>query len=431
MKKKTCFEISLLSPNEKEDYAREVSNVMNIDYEEAFDIVNFFTYTSLDLLDRTNSFNIEAIKVLTSYISINRDKFKVLGIVPSIFNSEMFILSYMLNDQVHHIPFFTNRENDRYDPNSMFQWFIVNDVKLKWINYDKFMSIIDTPDNTCYSRVEHIADYFDYPIRFKKLLKYFGVGGIEIPQDSDQVHQNTITTMIDESISRFSSAEWLENVQKSVIILAGVGGIGSYVGYLLGRLKPKSLFIYDDDKVDIVNLSGQLYSSDDIGTFKVDALARAISKYSYNNNVFAIHEKFTKDTPASDIMICGFDSMYARAQFFSSWWKQVNSKENDEDKKHCLFIDGRLSAEEFQVFCIRGDDAYNVRRYVKEFLFPDSEAEETPCSFKQTSHIANMIASIMVNLFTNFAANEACEGMRDLPFKVTYAADSLTLNVEN
>ena len=349
MKKKTCFEISLLSPNEKEDYAREASNEMSIDYEEALDIVNFFTYASLN---RTDCFNTEAIKVLTSYISINRDKFKVLGVVPSIFNSEIFILSYMLNDKVHHIPFFTKREDDRYDPNSIFQWFIVNDGKLKWINYDKFMSIIDTPDNTFYSKVEHLADYFNCPIMFKKLLKYFGVEGIEIPQDGDQVHQNTITTMIDESISRFSSAEWLENVQQSVIILAGVGGIGSYVGYLLGRLKPKSLFIYDDDKVDIVNLSGQLYSSDDIGAFKVDALARTISKYSYNNNVFAIHEKFTKDTPASDIMICGFDSMYARAQFFSSWCKQVNSKENDEDKKHCLFIDGRLSAEEFQVFCI-------------------------------------------------------------------------------
>lgn len=428
MKKKTCFEISFLSPNEREDYAREVSNEMSIDYEEALDIVNFFTYTSLN---RTDYFNIEVIKVLTSYISINRDKFKVLGVVPNIFNSEMFILSYMLNDQVHHIPFFTKGEDYRYDPNSIFQWFIVNDTKLKWINYNKFMSIIDTPDNTSYSKVEHTADYFNCPISFKKLLKYFGIDGIEIPQDSDQVHQNTITTMIDESISRFSSAEWLEKVQNSVIILAGVGGIGSNVGYLLGRLKPKSLFIYDDDKVDIVNLSGQLYSSDDIGAFKVDALARTISKYSYNNNVFAIHEKFTKDTPASDIMICGFDSMYARSQFFSSWYKQVNNKENEEDKKHCLFIDGRLSAEEFQVFCIRGDDAYNIRRYIKEFLFPDSEVEETPCSFKQTSHIANMIASIMVNLFTNFAANETCEGMRDLPFKVTYAADSLTLNVEN
>ena len=131
---------------------------------------------------------------------------------------------------------------------------------------------------------------------------------------------------------------------------------------------------------------------------------------------------------ATSIMICGFDNMEARKVFFNSWKKYVELRP-DSEQKHCLFIDGRLAAEEFQVFCIRGDDKYNINRYDNEFLFSDSEADETICSYKQTSFMANMIGSIIINLFVNFCANEvgAC---RDLPFFTTYNAIAMYFKTE-
>ena len=69
-------------------------------------------------------------------------------------------------------------------------------------------------------------------------------------------------------------------------------------------------------------------------------------------------------------------------------------------------------------------------RYEKEFLFRDSEAEETLCSYKQTTFMANMIGSVMVNLFVNFCANE-CNPLipRDLPFFTEYSADTMFFKV--
>lgn len=45
--------------------------------------------------------------------------------------------------------------------------------------------------------------------------------------------------------------------------------------------------------------------------------------------------------------------------------------------------------------------------------------------------MANMIGSIMVNLFVNFVANEVAENLRDLPFFTSYVGDSMMFKTEN
>lgn len=87
----------------------------------------------------------------------------------------------------------------------------------------------------------------------------------------NEIPTNSGSLLIDESTSRFSSAIWYEAIQRKTVILAGVGGIGSYVGFLLARMKPAALFIYDPDIVETVNMSGQLYSREDVGNPKVSA----------------------------------------------------------------------------------------------------------------------------------------------------------------
>lgn len=255
-----------------------------------------------------------------------------------------------------------------------------------------------------------------------------------LDQAVEDAHQeiptNSATLLVDEATSRFSSAIWYENIQKKTVTLAGVGGIGSYVGFLLARMKPAFMFIYDDDIVEAVNMSGQLYGQSDLGRPKVSALAGMIRNYAGYGNVFAMTERFTDESEASDIMICGFDNMAARRLFFNKWVNHVQSKP-EEERKNCLFIDGRLAAEEFQILCIKGDDEYNINRYNDEFLFSDAEADVTICSYKQTTFCANMIASYMVNLFVNFCANQ-CEPIidRDLPFLTTYNAETMYLKTE-
>lgn len=241
---------------------------------------------------------------------------------------------------------------------------------------------------------------------------------------------NSGSLLVDEATSRFSGAIWYSAIQSKTITLAGVGGIGSYVGFLLARLKPAGLYLYDPDIVEQANMSGQLYGSGDLGQAKVSSLHRMLQVYANYYNSIAYQERFTAESEATDIMICGFDNMEARKLFFDKWFEHVGNKP-EGDRSKCLFIDGRLAAEEFQVFAIQGNDIRAIREYRSKWLFSDAVADETICSYKQTTFMANMIASVMVNLFVNFVANE-CNPIidRDVPFMTQYSADTMYFKVE-
>lgn len=241
-----------------------------------------------------------------------------------------------------------------------------------------------------------------------------------------EIPVNSRTLEIDETTSRFSSAIWYEKLQEQTITLAGVGGIGSYVGFLLSRMKPERLIIYDPDTVETVNMSGQLYGINDIRFRKVVALANMIRQYSTYYNVTAFASTYNSSSDATDIMICGFDNMMARRVFFNNWLEHVKSKSTEEEKKNCLYIDGRLAAEEFQVLSIQGNDERAIKEYKDKWLFSDEEAEETICSYKQTTFMANMIASTIVNVFVNFVAN-MCNPIIDraVPFFISYNAETM------
>lgn len=245
----------------------------------------------------------------------------------------------------------------------------------------------------------------------------------------DEIPTNSQSILVEETTSRFSSAIWYDKIQEKTITLAGLGGIGSYVAFLLGRMQPQQLIIYDDDIVEAANMSGQLYDSSSIGKTKVSAIIALLSSFAAFYDVMGFSERFTRESEATDIMICGFDNMSARRTFFEKWVHHVMEKP-EEERKECLFIDGRLAAEGFQVLCMTGDDSFSQQKYMKDYLFSDSEADETICSYKQTTFMANMIGSVIVNLFVNFCANE-CNPLipRDLPFYTEYTAETMYFKV--
>lgn len=256
-------------------------------------------------------------------------------------------------------------------------------------------------------------------------------GQIESQESTpDTIPANSPTILMDGTTSRFSGAIWYNKIQEEDVLLAGVGGIGSYVGFLLGRLNVSSLIIYDPDVVESANLSGQLYSLKNVGFKKVTALINTVANYGCYYNVIAVDSFYTRNEPTRNVMICGFDNMAARKNFFEAWLGRVRSNPEDS-RNNLLYIDGRLAAEEFQIFAIQGNDERAIKEYQEKWLFDDREAEETVCSYKQTSFMANMIASYMINIFVNFEANK-CNPLvpRDIPFFTSYNASTMFTKIE-
>ena len=258
-----------------------------------------------------------------------------------------------------------------------------------------------------------------------------GIGEVPTEEVQQEVNNeqvipaNSNSLLISEETSRFSSAIWYDKIREQRIILAGAGGIGSYVGFLLSRMHPARITIYDDDVVEEGNLSGQLYADYHIGKSKVGALTNIMASFSRYYSYNGLSRRFTTNSSTDNIMICGFDNMASRRVFYQKWKAHVMSL-SEEERKNCLYIDGRLAAEEFQVLCIQGNNVLHMEKFEREWLFSDEEAEATQCSYKQTSFCANMIASVMVNLFVNFIANK-CEPLVDraIPFFTYYDASQM------
>lgn len=214
---------------------------------------------------------------------------------------------------------------------------------------------------------------------------------------------------------RFKDAEWFG--KQHDIILGGLGGIGNGVATELCKLN-HNLYIYEFDSVEAHNCIPQGYSLEQIGLTKYKAFEDNVKKFVKTYNIQS-EGKYNQDSLSSKIMFSCFDNMNARKLMFNNW-------KNNENRQ--LFIDSRLLAEVFQVFVVTPD---NQDRY-EEYLFDDSEVEVTPCTYKQTSHIAKMLHGYVISLFNAWLVNKKYNmEVRNLPFYSSYEAPINNWNYEN
>lgn len=252
--------------------------------------------------------------------------------------------------------------------------------------------------------------------------------------------ENSTTALeYDESTTRFSSASWYEEAKKTDITIVGVGGIGSHTVFNLSRIHPSSIVMYDGDTVERVNMAGQFYNDHSIGMSKAHAIGCIIREFSGYNNYRAYNLNIQENYvfPLTRITICGLDNMEARKIVFNKWKDHITGGITPENIiKECLFIDGRLSAEELQIYAIKGDDPYAIEKYEKECLFDDSSAEHTLCSYKQTTYCASMIGSMITNIIVNHLSNIANNSPQDpllgrpVPFYTYYDASLMYFKTE-
>lgn len=241
---------------------------------------------------------------------------------------------------------------------------------------------------------------------------------VTTPEEASQIPDDTVL--------RFSGAPWFEEIQKYTFIIGGCGGIGSHLAFQLSRMKPKSMFLYDPDKVEAVNMAGQLFSVLDIHKTKVNCIEAFCRKYSDMYNIMTYSRKITEgmlfSTGTPITLFSCFDNMKARKCMYQNW---LTSKEKFPDTDTIL-IDGRLSFDTLQVFFVDGN---NHERYRDEYLFSDEEADATVCSRKQTTYMAAMIAAFMVNVLTLYLTNKTIEDKElRIPVPLLTEYDSSLMN---
>ena len=217
---------------------------------------------------------------------------------------------------------------------------------------------------------------------------------------------------------RFKEAPWFN--PDAVATIGGVGSIGSWLVLFLSRIL-NTVTIYDMDHIEPHNLSGQFFDVSEIGLPKTSAISAKITRYSPACLIRSKGE-FKEGSLCSNVMFACFDNMKSRRLMFEEWMK-LPSKE--------LFIDGRLTAEQYWIYAIKGDDVAAQEKYNNEFLLGDEDFEDLPCSFKSTTHIASMLASMMTSIYTNYIYNKMfADDIREIPFETSFVSALILQNKE-
>ena len=212
---------------------------------------------------------------------------------------------------------------------------------------------------------------------------------------------------VPDKYGRFKGADWFE-LEKREVLVGGAGGIGSWLTLFLTRANFKC-FVFDFDRVETHNMGGQLYGKDAVGNLKVAELSKIVSSLS-GDRIVMFNEKYNKDSPSNWATFSCFDNMEARKDMFENWVRMLPIHKTEGHSP--IFIDGRLRAEQMQIFCVTENTIEEYRKH----LFSSAEVEPDACTMKQTSHSAAMIASHMMAFFTNHLVGEA----RELPFYWSY-----------
>lgn len=220
---------------------------------------------------------------------------------------------------------------------------------------------------------------------------------------------------------RVKGAPWFDACHNMDVTVIGAGGISSWTLLALSRLNLRKVDIYDDDIVSLYNMAGQFYTPGNVGAPKVYEIIDNIRQFSPMFHGNAHSARFYIDTNVrSDIVISGVDSMRSRQEIYD------RLRDNGYNG---LYIDGRLSADTMQVICFRFGDYDNMQRYEKNYLFSDFEADPTVCSFKQTTYMAMMIASVICNIVVNHANNIVNLVEYNIPFFTEYNAMKMSMEV--
>jgi len=123
----------------------------------------------------------------------------------------------------------------------------------------------------------------------------------------------------------------LSILRKSVVGIAGAGGLGSNVAFSLARAGIGKLIIADFDAVEPSDLNRQQYFIDQIGKAKLDALLENLKKI----NPFSEYEMHkVKITPSNfseifasvDILVEAFDKAEMKQMLIESWLSQFPTK---------------------------------------------------------------------------------------------------------
>ena len=120
-------------------------------------------------------------------------------------------------------------------------------------------------------------------------------------------------------------------IKKSIVGIAGLGGLGSAIAIALARIGAGKLILVDFDVVEPSNLNRQQYFIHQIGMSKVEALQENISKINPHVKVQIYHEKLDRNNiekifKEAEVVVEAFDRSEEKAMLINAVSEKMPDK---------------------------------------------------------------------------------------------------------
>lgn len=230
---------------------------------------------------------------------------------------------------------------------------------------------------------------------------------------------------------RFKDAPWFPQTNDKTnpfeILLIGAGGIGSRVIPLLLSLgEGIRINVYDGDTVSEENLISQFFTYrtqhyNKVAACSIVSESLGLKPHYINSRTRNFTEEDNIDTA---VVILAVDNMTTRKLVFDKWKERC--KHASSSKYDALLIDGRMNAEQYQVFYVTPDKI----PFYEETLFSDDALPPEACTYKNTGHFGWLIAVRIIQGITAFLTNNPVkEELYYLPFKVSELGPAFDITI--
>lgn len=185
------------------------------------------------------------------------------------------------------------------------------------------------------------------------------------------------------------------------VVIVGVGAIGSQLAEQLAKMGVRRFILLDPDCVSPENLSVQGFYEDELYAAKVHAVFDRIKRINSQTEVTCRVGPWTSDkseelVPADSVIFSCVDSMNVRRRLYETEFGR---------RRQLAFFDGRMAAENLEVYCVTRADPDSIAEYRKS-LFPQAEMFQESCTAKATIYCASIAAGILTALYKQWAMRE-------------------------
>ena len=189
------------------------------------------------------------------------------------------------------------------------------------------------------------------------------------------------------------------------ITVIGAGAIGSSTVIVLAKMGCSDIAVWDDDRLEEVNIPNQLCKPSMMGKAKVEALAELVYELT-EIEIKRIPRRYSGQY-LEGVIIVTVDNMTTRQNV----WKRVKL-----NLKIPLLIDTRMGAEFARIYVIH---PMNIEEsdFYEQNLYGNDEAEHLPCSARSIIYCPTIIAGLVAMIVKQYAMNHSVqkEILIDLP----------------